>query len=177
MAARNPKLRCQKTKGEKRMYHSDTTCRTTTTTRKKKKKRRTNTNKQKNKNNKNKNNKNKEPQGLRTGTPTNTKTKTKRKKERGKIQEKKTRKRNVTKTYPRKPKTKRLPHSHRKRVHTVLWLCCQPIEAHLGFKLTVPRANESIRDRDWRGYYTPQDAALVGRICAEDVARFSYSFD
>ena len=52
-----------------------------------------------------------------------------------------------------------------------------PIEAHLGFKLTVPRANESIRDRDWRGYYTPQYAALVGRICAEDVARFSYSFD
>jgi len=93
-----------------------------------------------------KNNKSKEPQGLRTGTPTNTKTKTKTKlkKERGKIQEKKIRKRNVTKTYPRKPKTKRLPHSHRKRVHTVLWLCRQPIEAHLGKYTTRFKVNSSL---------------------------------
>jgi hypothetical protein len=143
MAARNPKLRCQKTKGEKRMYHSDTTCRTTTTTRKKKKKRKTNTNKQRNKNNQTKNNKNKEPQGLRTGTPTNTKTKTKLKKERRKIQEKEIRKRNTTKTYPRKPKTKRLPHSHRKRVHTMLWLRRQLIETHLGKYTTCSKINSS----------------------------------
>lgn len=53
-----------------------------------------------------------------------------------------------------------------------------PFEAHLGFRLTpVPRANESTRARDWRGYYSDADAALVARIAEEDIARFGYRFD
>ena len=52
-----------------------------------------------------------------------------------------------------------------------------PFWAHLGFRLTLPRANESGRDRDWRGYYSDADAALVAEVCAEDIARFGYRFD
>jgi hypothetical protein len=53
-----------------------------------------------------------------------------------------------------------------------------PFEAHLGFRLTpLPRANDSARARDWRGYYTDADAALVARIAGEDIARFGYRFD
>ena len=53
----------------------------------------------------------------------------------------------------------------------------QPFEAHLGFRLTPPRANESARGRDWRAYYTDGTAALVAEDCAEDIARFGYRFD
>ncbi|RUS65169.1 Type II secretory pathway, pullulanase PulA [Pseudorhodobacter sp. E13] len=53
-----------------------------------------------------------------------------------------------------------------------------PLEAHLGFSLTpLPRANRSARDTDWRGYYSDADAALIARICAEDITRFGYRFD
>lgn len=53
-----------------------------------------------------------------------------------------------------------------------------PLQAHLGFALTpLARANASDRPRDWRGFYTDRDAALVGEICAEDIARFGYGFD
>ena len=53
-----------------------------------------------------------------------------------------------------------------------------PFEAHLGFRLTpLPRINESDRARDWRGYYTGPDAALIADLCAPDIARFGYSFD
>jgi hypothetical protein len=53
-----------------------------------------------------------------------------------------------------------------------------PFEAHLGFRLVpLPRTNESGRDRDWRGYYSDADAALVGEICAADIRRFGYGFD
>lgn len=53
-----------------------------------------------------------------------------------------------------------------------------PFEAHLGFRLTpLARANESQRPRDWRGLYSDRDAALVARLCAEDIARFGYRFD
>lgn len=52
-----------------------------------------------------------------------------------------------------------------------------PVEAHLGFRLTLPRANESERRRDWRIYYTEKDAELVGELCGEDAARFGYRFD
>ena len=53
-----------------------------------------------------------------------------------------------------------------------------PFEAHLGFRLTpLPPANASDRSRDWRGYYSDADAALVARIAAPDIARFGYGFD
>ena len=53
----------------------------------------------------------------------------------------------------------------------------RPFEAHLGFRLPLPRANESERGRDWRVYYTDETAALVAEDCAEDIARFGYRFD
>ena len=54
----------------------------------------------------------------------------------------------------------------------------QPFEAHLGFRLApLPRTSESTRQQDWRPYFTRADAALVGRLCAEDIARFGYRFD
>lgn len=52
-----------------------------------------------------------------------------------------------------------------------------PFEAHVGFRLSVPRANESDRARDWRPYFTDSTAALVADLCAEDIARFAYGFD
>jgi hypothetical protein len=53
-----------------------------------------------------------------------------------------------------------------------------PFEAHLGFRLgRVARANASARPRDWRPFYTEARAALIGELCAEDVARFGYRFD
>lgn len=54
----------------------------------------------------------------------------------------------------------------------------QPFEAHLGFRVTpFPRANDSERARDWRGYYSDADAGVVADLCAEDIARFGYRFD
>lgn len=54
----------------------------------------------------------------------------------------------------------------------------QPFEAHLGFRVTpFPAANESDRARDWRGYYTDADAAVVADVCGPDIARFGYRFD
>ncbi|MCE8009434.1 sulfotransferase family 2 domain-containing protein [Aestuariivita sp.] len=52
-----------------------------------------------------------------------------------------------------------------------------PLHAHLGFLLTLPRANMSDRLRDYRRYYTDRTAAIVAQICAEDIARFEYGFD
>lgn len=52
-----------------------------------------------------------------------------------------------------------------------------PFEAHLGFRLTIPRANESDRARDWRPYFTDSTAALIADLCAEDIARFGYGFE
>ncbi|SMY09941.1 sulfotransferase family 2 domain-containing protein [Flavimaricola marinus] len=53
----------------------------------------------------------------------------------------------------------------------------KPVEAHLGFAITPDRINESKRRSDWRSYYSEADAALVGRVCAADIARFGYAFD
>lgn len=51
------------------------------------------------------------------------------------------------------------------------------LEAHLGFRVSpLGRANASARARDWRPYYSDADAALLAEICAEDIARFKYSF-
>lgn len=53
-----------------------------------------------------------------------------------------------------------------------------PLEAHLGFRLTpLARANVSSRPRDFRGFYTDRDAAVIAEDCAEDIARFGYGFD
>ncbi|MDZ4095412.1 MAG: Type II secretory pathway, pullulanase PulA [Paracoccaceae bacterium] len=51
-------------------------------------------------------------------------------------------------------------------------------EAHLGFRVgPLPRVNDSARRVDWRGYFSDADAALLGDLCAEDIARFGYGFD
>jgi hypothetical protein len=51
-------------------------------------------------------------------------------------------------------------------------------EAHLGFGITpIARANASDRARDWRGFYRPEDAERIARLCGEDIARFGYRFD
>ncbi len=52
-----------------------------------------------------------------------------------------------------------------------------PFSQHLGFDLDLPRANTSDRARDWRGYYSDEDADLVGRLCEDDIARSGYRFD
>lgn len=53
-----------------------------------------------------------------------------------------------------------------------------PFEAHLGFRVTpLARANVSDRVRDYRGFYTDADAALVADISAEEITRFGYRFD
>jgi hypothetical protein len=52
-----------------------------------------------------------------------------------------------------------------------------PFEAHLGFELgTIERTNASQRRRDYRSYYSDDKAALVGQLCATDIARFNYQF-
>lgn len=51
-----------------------------------------------------------------------------------------------------------------------------PVEAHLGFRLELPHANRSARPADWRSCYSAADAALVGELSAEDIARFGYRF-
>ena len=54
----------------------------------------------------------------------------------------------------------------------------QPFEAHLGFRVTpFARANDSARARDWRGYYSDADAAVLAEVCRQDIARFGYRFD
>ena len=51
-----------------------------------------------------------------------------------------------------------------------------PLWAHLGFKLELPHENASKRPGDYRAAYSEADAALVGQLCAEDIARFGYRF-
>ncbi|MEP2641161.1 sulfotransferase family 2 domain-containing protein [Roseobacter sp.] len=52
-----------------------------------------------------------------------------------------------------------------------------PLVAYLGFPLTMPHLNKSVRPRDYRGLYDATTRDLVGRFCAEDIARFDYKFD
>lgn len=49
--------------------------------------------------------------------------------------------------------------------------------AHLGFPLDLPFANQSIRDGDYRRYFTDRGAEALAQYCAEDIARFGYRFD
>ncbi len=51
-----------------------------------------------------------------------------------------------------------------------------PLTDHLGFALTLPRANPSDRARDYRRYYTAATAGAIGESCAADIARFGYRF-
>lgn len=52
-----------------------------------------------------------------------------------------------------------------------------PLEDHLGFSLgAVPVANASVRDADYRTYYSDADAGCVADLCAVDIARFNYQF-
>lgn len=51
-----------------------------------------------------------------------------------------------------------------------------PLEAHLGFSLAPGHVNRSDRAADYRGYYDADTAAVVARICADDIARFGYAF-
>ncbi|MGR3503812.1 sulfotransferase family 2 domain-containing protein [Pseudaestuariivita sp.] len=52
-----------------------------------------------------------------------------------------------------------------------------PIEAHLGFRIEMPRANASARREDFRVYYDSAARQAVGKACCEDVAKFGYVFD
>ena len=51
-----------------------------------------------------------------------------------------------------------------------------PIRAHLGFDPRPGRSNASVRERDWRTYYSDRDAALVEDLCSADIAGFGYEF-
>ncbi|MFT4717513.1 MAG: hypothetical protein ACI861_001112 [Paracoccaceae bacterium] len=54
----------------------------------------------------------------------------------------------------------------------------EKLETQLDIRLpAIETVNQSVRDKDWRGYYSEADAALVGRICAIDVLRLGYQFD
>jgi hypothetical protein len=52
-----------------------------------------------------------------------------------------------------------------------------PFEAHLGFSLDLPHVNRSSRTGGYRDFYSKKDQELVSHLCAEDIARFGYSFD
>jgi len=51
-----------------------------------------------------------------------------------------------------------------------------PLWRHLGFRLTLDRVNLSPRRDAYRHYYSGSDAELIAEDCAEDIARFGYSF-
>ena len=52
-----------------------------------------------------------------------------------------------------------------------------PLWDHLGFALDLPRVNASDRAADYRDYYSDDARRAVAEACAEDIARFAYSFD
>lgn len=52
-----------------------------------------------------------------------------------------------------------------------------PVFDQLGFRLSLPHANQSDRTQDYRQYYTDETAAAVASACAEDILRFAYAFD
>lgn len=51
------------------------------------------------------------------------------------------------------------------------------IREHIGSGLQIERSNRSGAPVDYRRFYTPGLAEIVGRIYAQDVNRFGYSFD
>ena len=52
-----------------------------------------------------------------------------------------------------------------------------PLAAHLGFTPQLPHANASDRARDWRSFYSDDDATRLADICAPDIAAHGYAFD
>lgn len=53
----------------------------------------------------------------------------------------------------------------------------RPLFDHLGFELELPVVNTSQRQADWRGYYDDATEMAVASACAEEIARFEYSFN
>ena len=51
-----------------------------------------------------------------------------------------------------------------------------PVADHLGFWPDMPRVNTSERAQNHREAYSAADRALVGELCAADIARFGYTF-
>lgn len=51
-----------------------------------------------------------------------------------------------------------------------------PLWDHLGFRLTLPHVNLSERASTYHDAYTPELQEIVARCCAEDIARFGYTF-
>ncbi len=51
-----------------------------------------------------------------------------------------------------------------------------PLIAHLGFDLELPWENRSARRQDYRDHYSAAMRDIVADCCAEDIARFGYSF-
>lgn len=52
-----------------------------------------------------------------------------------------------------------------------------PLEARLGFALTLPHMNASARPKDYRRAYSDRSAAVVAEICGKDIQQFGYRFD
>ena len=51
-----------------------------------------------------------------------------------------------------------------------------PLFDHLGFELTLERVNASDRGPVYQDYYSDQTRTAVADACAEDIARFGYTF-
>jgi len=51
-----------------------------------------------------------------------------------------------------------------------------PLVAHLGFALALPHVNQTGAGGAYRAAYSPVAAEAVAEACAEDIARFGYSF-
>lgn len=80
------------------------------------------------------------------------------------------------------------PYAHyvtdaRGKEHSALFIRLEHLESdiapfadHLGFVPDIPHANASQR-KAYPSYYTAQSRDLIGRICAQDILRFGYSFD
>ena len=51
-----------------------------------------------------------------------------------------------------------------------------PLWEHLGFELTLPMVNQSEREGEYQTHYSKADRALVGQLCADDIARFGYRY-
>lgn len=52
-----------------------------------------------------------------------------------------------------------------------------PLNTHLGFSVEMPIANQSARSRDWRTYYSDNNAELVANLCAADISAYGYTFE